>query len=169
MHTDPQPTRPTAEEVSAAIDRYVLNEWHRQLLRRRLINRVKLARLAEEADRDISTVKRIIYSYRDVLGKTCKPPKGSTLRGSFLFLESFYQAFPIHTQRRADALQRVHLRGLVLPPADLLGHHAECPGKLRLGDALLRSDPGDGAVVRGPGQGAVIAHDSTSHATRSRT
>lgn len=64
----PKP-RPTAEEVSAAIDSYVLNEWHRWMLRRRLIDRIKFDRLAEEADRDTSTVKRIVYSYRDVLGK----------------------------------------------------------------------------------------------------
>lgn len=64
-----QKPRHTAEEVSAAIDRYVLNEWHRWMLRRRLIDRIKFDRLAEEADRDTSTVKRIVYSYRDVLGK----------------------------------------------------------------------------------------------------
>ena len=62
-------TRPTAEEVRADIDRYVLNEYHRRLLRRRLLDRVKFERIAEEADRDVSTVKRIVYSYRDVLGK----------------------------------------------------------------------------------------------------
>lgn len=62
-------SRPTAEEVRADIDRYVLNEYHRRLLRRRLLDRVKFERIAEEADRDVSTVKRIVYSYRDVLGK----------------------------------------------------------------------------------------------------
>jgi hypothetical protein len=62
-------SRPTAEEVRADIDRYVLNEYHRRLLRRRLLDKVKFERIAEEADRDVSTVKRIVYSYRDVLGK----------------------------------------------------------------------------------------------------
>lgn len=62
-------TRPTSEEVSAAIDRYVLNEAHRRLLRRRLIDHPTYERIAEEAGLDVSTVKRTIYRYRDVLGQ----------------------------------------------------------------------------------------------------
>lgn len=69
MPRDRATSRPTAEKVRADIDRYVLNEYHRRLLRRRLLDKVKFERIAEEADRDVSTVKRIVYSYRDVLGK----------------------------------------------------------------------------------------------------
>lgn len=69
MPRDRATSRPTAEEVRADIDRYVLNEYHRRMLKRRLLDKVKFERIAEEADRDVSTVKRIVYSYRDVLGK----------------------------------------------------------------------------------------------------
>jgi len=62
-------SRPTREEVVAEIERYVLNEQHRQLLRRRLLDHPTFERMAEETGLDVSTIKRAIYGYRDVLGK----------------------------------------------------------------------------------------------------
>ena len=62
-------SRPTSDEINAAIDLYVLNEQHRQLLRRRLIDHPSFEQIAEESGIDVSTVKRNIYRYRDVLGK----------------------------------------------------------------------------------------------------
>lgn len=62
-------SRPTREEVVAEIDRYVLNEQHRRLLRRRLLDHPTFERMAEETGLDVSTIKRAIYGYRDVLGK----------------------------------------------------------------------------------------------------
>lgn len=61
--------RPTKEEIVAAIDRYVFNEQHRRLLRRRLLDHPTFERMAEETGLDVSTIKRAIYGYRDVLGK----------------------------------------------------------------------------------------------------
>lgn len=57
------------EEIDQAIDRYVHNEGHRRLLRRRLLDRPTYDGMAGEFGLDVSTIKRIIYSYRDVLGK----------------------------------------------------------------------------------------------------
>lgn len=62
-------SRPTREEVVAEIERYVLNEQHRQLLRRRLLDHPTFERMAEETGLDVSTIKRAIYGYRDILGK----------------------------------------------------------------------------------------------------
>lgn len=62
-------SRPTREEVVAEIDRYVLNEQHRRLLRRRLLDHPTFERMAEETGLDVSTIKRTVYGYRDVLGK----------------------------------------------------------------------------------------------------
>jgi len=65
-----QPTvRPTSEQISAEIDRYVLNEAHRRILRRRLVDHPTYERIAEETGLDVSTVKRTVYRYRDVLGQ----------------------------------------------------------------------------------------------------
>ena len=61
--------RPTSDQINAEIDRYVLNEAHRRILRRRLIDHPTFERIAEESGLDVSTVKRTVYRYRDVLGK----------------------------------------------------------------------------------------------------
>lgn len=61
--------RPTREEIERQIDRYVLNEEHRRIIRRRLLDRPTFEKIAEETGLDVSTVKRQVYQYRDVLGQ----------------------------------------------------------------------------------------------------
>lgn len=61
--------RPTKEEIVEAIDRYVFNEQHRRLLRRRLLDHPTFETMAQETGLDVSTIKRNVYGYRDVLGK----------------------------------------------------------------------------------------------------
>lgn len=67
MPRKPSRTRHAREEIEAAIDRYVLNERHRRILRRRLIDHPTIGEMAEEFDRDESTIKRIIRQYKDIL------------------------------------------------------------------------------------------------------
>ncbi len=69
MPRKPHRPRYPAEEIEQTIDRYVLDEEHRRLLRRRLLDHPTYDQLAQETGLDVSTVKRRIYSYRDILGK----------------------------------------------------------------------------------------------------
>lgn len=69
MQNEGKRKRPTSDEIQMAIDQYVLNERHRQILRRRLIDHPTFESIAEETGLDVSTVKRITYQYRDILGE----------------------------------------------------------------------------------------------------
>ena len=52
------------DEISAAIDGYVHDALHRDILRRKLLDNPTFDALAAEKELDVSTVKRIYYSYR---------------------------------------------------------------------------------------------------------
>lgn len=48
-------------EISDAIDEWILNEKHRAVLRRRLIDGICYEPLAEEFDMSVTQIKRIVY------------------------------------------------------------------------------------------------------------
>ena len=48
-------------ELTEAIDEWILNEKHRQILKRRLIDGICYEPLAEEFDMSVTQIKRIIY------------------------------------------------------------------------------------------------------------
>ena len=48
-------------ELTTAIDEWILNEKHRAILKRRLLDGVCFEPLAEEFDLSVSQVKRIVY------------------------------------------------------------------------------------------------------------
>lgn len=52
-------------EIEDAIDNWILNEKHRAILKRRLIDGVFFEPLAEEFDMSVSQIKRIIYKGQD--------------------------------------------------------------------------------------------------------
>ena len=52
-------------EIEAAIDEWVLNERHRKIMKRRLIDGICYEPLAEEFDMSVSQIKRIIYKSQE--------------------------------------------------------------------------------------------------------
>ena len=56
-------------EISFLIDEYILNEKHRKIMKRRLIDGICYEPLAEEFDMSVSQIKRIIYKCQDKIFK----------------------------------------------------------------------------------------------------
>lgn len=54
-------------EIEEAIDSWVLNEKHRAIMKRRLIDGVIFEKLAEEFDMSARHVKRIVYKEQEKL------------------------------------------------------------------------------------------------------
>lgn len=54
-------------EIMTAINEWVLNEKHRQIMKRRLIDGICYEPLAEEFDLSVSQIKRIIYKCEDII------------------------------------------------------------------------------------------------------
>lgn len=56
-------------EILFVIDEYILNEKHRRIMRRRLIDGICYEPLAEEFNMSVSQIKRIIYKCQDKMFK----------------------------------------------------------------------------------------------------
>lgn len=54
-------------ELTAAIDEWILNEKHRAILKRRLIDGICYEPLAEEFDMSVRQIKRIVYKAQETL------------------------------------------------------------------------------------------------------
>ena len=54
-------------ELTNAIDEWILNEKHRAILKRRLIDGICYEPLAEEFDMSVRQIKRIVYKGEDVI------------------------------------------------------------------------------------------------------
>ena len=54
-------------EIEEAIDSWVLNEKHRAIMKRRLIDGVIFEKLAEEFDMSVRHIKRIVYKEQETL------------------------------------------------------------------------------------------------------
>jgi len=54
-------------ELTEAIDEWILNEKHRAILKRRLIDGICFEPLAEEFDMSPRQIKRIVYKAQEVL------------------------------------------------------------------------------------------------------
>ena len=54
-------------ELTAAIDEWILNEKHRAILKRRLLDGICFEPLAEEFDMSVRQIKRIVYKSQEVL------------------------------------------------------------------------------------------------------
>lgn len=54
-------------ELTAAIDEWILNEKHRAILKRRLIDGICYEPLAEEFDMSPRQIKRIVYKAQETL------------------------------------------------------------------------------------------------------
>ena len=52
-------------EIENAIDEWILNEIHRAILKRRLIDGICFEPLAEEFDMSVTQIKRIVYKGQD--------------------------------------------------------------------------------------------------------
>lgn len=52
-------------EISDAIDEWILNEKHRMILKRRLIDGICYEPLAEEFDMSVAQIKRIVYKCQE--------------------------------------------------------------------------------------------------------
>ena len=52
-------------EIENAIDEWILNELHRAILKRRLIDGICFEPLAEEFDMSVTQIKRIVYKGQD--------------------------------------------------------------------------------------------------------
>lgn len=57
----------SSTELNTAIDEWILNEKHRAILKRRLIDGICFEPLAEEFDMSVRQVKRIVYKSQEVL------------------------------------------------------------------------------------------------------
>ena len=57
----------SSTELNTAIDEWILNEKHRAILKRRLIDGICFEPLAEEFDMSPRQVKRIVYKSQEVL------------------------------------------------------------------------------------------------------
>ena len=56
-------------EIIAVIDEWILNEKHRSIMKRRLIDGICYEPLAEENDMSVSQIKRIVYKCQDKIFK----------------------------------------------------------------------------------------------------
>lgn len=54
-------------ELTEAIDEWILNEKHRAILKRRLIDGICFEPLAEEFDMSVRQIKRIVYKAQETL------------------------------------------------------------------------------------------------------
>ena len=54
-------------ELTAAIDEWILNEKHRAILKRRLLDGICFEPLAEEFDMSVRQIKRIVYKSQEIL------------------------------------------------------------------------------------------------------
>ena len=54
-------------ELTEAIDEWILNEKHRAILKRRLIDGICYEPLAEEFDMSVRQIKRIVYKSQETL------------------------------------------------------------------------------------------------------
>ena len=54
-------------ELNTAIDEWILNEKHRAILKRRLLDGICFEPLAEEFDMSVRQIKRIVYKEQEVL------------------------------------------------------------------------------------------------------
>lgn len=54
-------------EIIEAIDEWILNEKHRAILKRRLIDGICFEPLAEEFDMSVAQIKRIVYKNQERL------------------------------------------------------------------------------------------------------
>ena len=54
-------------ELVAAIDEWILNEKHRAILKRRLLDGICFEPLAEEFDMSVRQIKRIVYKSQEKL------------------------------------------------------------------------------------------------------
>ena len=54
-------------ELSSAIDEWILNEKHRNILKRRLLDGICFEPLAEEFDMSVRQIKRIVYKSQETL------------------------------------------------------------------------------------------------------
>lgn len=52
-------------EITTAIDEWILNEKHRAILKRRLIDGICFEPLAEEFDMSVVQIKRIVYKTQE--------------------------------------------------------------------------------------------------------
>jgi len=57
----------SSTELNTAIDEWILNEKHRAILKRRLIDGICFEPLAEEFDMSVRQIKRIVYKEQEVL------------------------------------------------------------------------------------------------------
>ena len=54
-------------ELTNAIDEYILNEKHRKIMYRRLIDGICYEPLAEEFDMSVRQIKRIVYKCEEII------------------------------------------------------------------------------------------------------
>lgn len=54
-------------ELTGAIDEWILNQKHREILYRRLIDGITFEALAEEFDMSPRQIKRIVYQCEDII------------------------------------------------------------------------------------------------------
>jgi hypothetical protein len=54
-------------EITEAIEEWILNEKHRAILKRRLIDGICFEPLAEEFDMSVAQIKRIVYKNQERL------------------------------------------------------------------------------------------------------
>lgn len=54
-------------EIEAAISEWILNEKHRAIMKRRLIDGICYEPLAEEFDLSVRQIKRIVYKCEDII------------------------------------------------------------------------------------------------------
>lgn len=54
-------------EITTAIDEWILNEKHRAIMKRRLIDGICYEPLAEEFDLSVRQIKRIVYKCEDII------------------------------------------------------------------------------------------------------
>lgn len=59
-------------EITEAIDEWILNEKHRAILKRRLIDGICYEPLAEEFDMSVTQIKRIVYKSQEKLFRHLK-------------------------------------------------------------------------------------------------
>lgn len=59
-------------EITEAIDEWILNEKHRAILKRRLLDGICYEPLAEEFDMSVTQIKRIVYKGQEKVFKHLK-------------------------------------------------------------------------------------------------
>ena len=68
------------DRMAEVIDQYIWSELHREILKRRIFDKIKYEPLAEEFNMSVSQVKRIVYQSSEILFRHIERPSNMLVK-----------------------------------------------------------------------------------------